>query len=79
MNIERDDKITWHDVGTLDSVTRWITSHDEGLAELLKNVRSQYQVGRADVPEELWVTLILLKDEDAAGPARIGVLALIGQ
>jgi hypothetical protein len=48
MGIERDSKIKFHELGTLQSVTKWITSHDEGLAEWLKNVRRGYQRDRAD-------------------------------
>ncbi len=52
MNIERDEKIHFHELGTLISVTRWITTHDEGVAEWLKNSRRAYQPDRANVAEE---------------------------
>jgi hypothetical protein len=48
MSIERDEQIRFHELGTLTSVTRWIRSHNEGVAEWLKNVRRAYQPGRAD-------------------------------
>ena len=35
MSIERDARIEFHEAGTLISVTRWIRSHDEGIAEWL--------------------------------------------
>ena len=38
MTIERDARIEFHELGTLNAVTRWIASHDEGIAEWLKNV-----------------------------------------
>lgn len=31
--------------------TRWISTHDEGLAEWLKNARRAYQVDRSNVEE----------------------------
>jgi hypothetical protein len=36
MAIERDATIKFHEEGTLIAVTRWIGSHDEGLAEWLE-------------------------------------------
>jgi hypothetical protein len=39
MAIERDPEIRFHELGTLLAVTRWVTTHDEGLAEWLKNAR----------------------------------------
>jgi hypothetical protein len=78
MPIERDPEIRFHEQGTLNAVTRWITSHDEGLAEWLKNVRRAYQVDRADVEPEHRAALLLLKDEDDAGSARIGLLDVGG-
>ena len=39
MSIERDKEIVFHEEGTLNAVTRWISSHDEGIAEWLKNAR----------------------------------------
>jgi hypothetical protein len=51
MGIERDPAIRFHEAGTLNAVTRWIASHDEGLAEWFKNSRRAYQGDRADVAE----------------------------
>jgi hypothetical protein len=74
MSIERDSTIRFHEQGTLNAVTRWIATHDEGLAEWLKNVRRAYQPDRADVSDEHRAAVLLLKDEDATGPGRIGLL-----
>lgn len=49
--IERDTSIRFHEQGTLNAVTRWISTHEEGLAEWIKNVRRAYQADRADVEE----------------------------
>ena len=78
MAIERDPTIKFHEQGTLNSVTRWIASHDEGLAEWLKNVRRAYQADRADVAEEHRAAILLLRDADDSGPARIGLLDVGG-
>ena len=43
MNIERDRGLEWDAEGTLNNVTRWISGHDEGIAEWLKNVRRAHQ------------------------------------
>ena len=42
MSIERDANIIFDPDGTLRATTNWISKHDEGLAELLKNVRYAY-------------------------------------
>jgi hypothetical protein len=78
MTIERDSAIKFHEQGTLIAVTRWISSHDEGLAEWLKNVRRAYQADRADVGEGNRCAVLLLKDADDSGPARIGLLDVGG-
>lgn len=78
MSIQRDDRIRFHELGTLLSVTRWISRHDEGIAEWLKNVRRTYQTDRANVAEEHRVALILMTDADASHPARLGVLDVGG-
>jgi len=49
MAIERDAGPKFHELGTLMSLTKWIRTHDEGLAEWLKNVRRAYQSDRANV------------------------------
>lgn len=78
MSIERDPQIRFHEEGTLKSVTRWIRSHDEGLAEWLKNVRRAYQRDRADVADEDRAALLLLRDSTDHSPPRIGLLDVGG-
>src|SRR6266404_4941344 len=78
MSIERDKEIIFHEEGTLNAVTRWISSHDEGIAEWLKNVRRAYQPDRANVADADRVALILLKDSDRHGAALIGLLDVGG-
>ncbi len=39
MSIERNEKIRFHEQGTLEAVTRWIADHSDGIAEWFKNVR----------------------------------------
>ena len=78
MSIERDPKIHFHELGTLLSVTRWIRTHDEGVAEWLKNSRRAYQQDRADVAEEHRAAILLLKDAQGKSPARIGLLDVGG-
>lgn len=48
-NIERNERIRFHEKGTLEAVTRWMASDYDGIAEWLKNVRRQYQTDRANV------------------------------
>jgi len=76
--IERDSEIEFHELGTLRSVTRWITQHDEGVAELLKNARRAYQADRANVAEPHRAAVLLLQDTSSSGPARIGLLDVGG-
>jgi hypothetical protein len=80
MTIERDRDLfdNFDKEGTVTAVTRWISTHDEGIAEWLKNTRRAYQIDRANVAEIDRVALILLKDYDSSGPARIGVLDVGG-
>jgi hypothetical protein len=78
MTIERDPKVRFHEKGTLDAVTRWMTYHHDGIAEWFKNVRRQYQVDRANVASEHRMAVLLLKDAKAGQPARIGVLDVGG-
>jgi hypothetical protein len=78
MDIERDPQIKFHELGTLNAVTRWLASHDEGLAEWLKNVRRAYQVDRANVDEKHRAAALLLKDAKGREPARIGLLDVGG-
>jgi hypothetical protein len=78
MAIERDRQIRFHELGTLQSVTRWISSHEEGLAEWLKNARRAYQSDRADVEEGQRVALLLFRDAGQNSYARIGLLDVGG-
>jgi hypothetical protein len=78
MAIERNEPIRFHEQGTLEAVTRWIATHHDGIAELLKNVRRQYQVDRANVAENHRAAALLLQDARDGKPARIGVLDVGG-
>ncbi|HKQ48365.1 MAG TPA: hypothetical protein VJZ71_09880 [Phycisphaerae bacterium] len=79
MSIQRDERgIHFHELGTLHSVTRWISTHPDGLAEWLKNVRRAYQADRANVAEEHRVAVILMRDSSATGPAALGMLDVGG-
>lgn len=76
--IERNEQIRFHEKGTLDAVTRWVSGHPDGLAEWLKNVRRQYQTDRANVGDGHRVAVLLLKDEKQGEPSRIGLLDVGG-
>src|SRR5882757_6743634 len=78
MAIERNEPIRFHEKGTLEAVTRWIATHNDGIAEWLKNVRRQYQVDPANVAENHRVGGLLLQDARDGKPARIGVLDVGG-
>src|SRR5437016_11432067 len=78
MSIERDPRIEFHEAGTLISVTRWIRTHDEGIAEWLKNARRAYQPDRADVAEKDRAALLLFQDSEPRRSARIGLLDVGG-
>jgi hypothetical protein len=78
VTIERDARIQFHEQGTLTAVTRWVSGHDEGLAEWLKNASRAYQGDRANVSDEDKVALLLLKDASGGEPARIGLLDVGG-
>jgi hypothetical protein len=78
VTIERDARIQFHEQGTVTAVTRWVSGHDEGLAEWLKNARRAYQVDRANVSDQDKVALLLLKDASGEDPARIGLLDVGG-
>jgi hypothetical protein len=78
MTIERVGKIFFDDLGTLIASTRWISTHDEGIAEWLKNTRRAYQMDRANVTESDRICILLLKDSDVTNPARIGLLDVGG-
>jgi hypothetical protein len=74
MTIERVGKIFFDDQGTLMASTRWISTHDEGIAEWLKNARRAYQVDRSNVDEPDRICIPLFKDAEGHGSARIGLL-----
>jgi hypothetical protein len=74
LSIQRDAGIRFHELGTLTSVTRWVSSHDEGIAEWLKNSRRAYQCDRANVEEAHRTALLLLQDAGGKAPARIALL-----
>src|SRR5262245_31140694 len=78
MSIERDERIQFHDLGTLQSVTGWIRNHEEGLAEWLKNARRAYQADRANVDEQHRAAVFLFKDAEGNCPARIALLDVGG-
>ena len=61
VSIERIAGIVFHEEGTLNSVTRWMSSHDEGIAEWLKNARRAYQPDRGSVEDQDRIAVILLK------------------
>ena len=48
------------------------------MAEWLKNARRTYQQDRANVAEQHRTAVLLFKDADAKGPARIGLLDVGG-
>ena len=79
MAIERDPQLEFHKQGTLNAVTRWMATHDQGVAEWLKNVRRAYQQDRANVREEHRVAIVLMKDPDllAAGETKEGRIGLL--
>ena len=70
MSIERDQNIVFDDLGTLIASTRWISTHDEGIAEWRKNARRACQVDRAKVPDADRVCVLLLKDSDQRGTGQ---------
>jgi len=78
MSIERNEKIRFHEQGTLEAVTRWISTHHDGIAEWFKNVRRQYQVDRGNVGDLLRVAALLMIDAKGGQSARIGVLDVGG-
>ena len=78
MSIERNEPIRFHEKGTLEAMTRWIATHNDGIAEWLENVRREYQVDRANVAENHRVATLLLQDAREGKPARIGVLDVGG-
>lgn len=80
MPIERTEAIRWHNEGTLRAATRWITGHEDGIAELFKNVRRAYQADRLNVDDRHRSAALLFQDgdKDRGRSARIGVLDVGG-
>lgn len=78
MSIERDANITFDPQGTLRATTRWVSQHDEGLPEWLKNVRRAYQIDRANVSDDHRVAVILLQDANSRKSAQMGMLDVGG-
>jgi hypothetical protein len=76
--IERDERIQFHEQGTLTAVTRWVSGHDEGVAEWLKNARRAYQADRANVQDQHRVAVLLMRNATASEHARIGLLDVGG-
>lgn len=76
--IERDKKIRFHELGTLQAVTAWITGHEDGFAEWMKNIRRTYAEDRDNVLGENRVSVLLLKDAEGKSPARLGILDVGG-
>ncbi len=76
--IERDPEVMFHTLGTLTTITGWISGHDEGLAEWFKNARRAYQSDRADVTEMNRCAVVLFMDKKGNSPARIGFLDVGG-
>src|SRR3989338_10544336 len=75
LKIERGE-LEFHKLGTLENVTKWINRHEDGFPEFIKNVRAAYS--RCNLPEKHRVAVILFKDEDKQGPARLGLLDVGG-
>jgi hypothetical protein len=78
MSLQTINRLPIHDFGALQGLTRWISTHDSGISEWLKNVRAAYQEKRADVKLQNRVAILLIKDKDKSGPARFGVLDVGG-
>lgn len=78
IEIERDEKIQLHIKGTLKSITRWVTIHEQGISEWLKNTRRAYFPDRADILPQYRVAVLLLKDKTKDSEARIGLLDVGG-
>ena len=78
MSEHQDRRLPINDEGVLRTFTKWISSHEEGIAEWLKNVRRAYREDRANVADEHRATLILMMDATGDSPARLGVLDVGG-
>mgnify|MGYP001094847492 CR=1 FL=1 len=78
LDIERDDELRIHKRGTLKSITRWVNTHETGIAEWLKNTRRAYFPDRANVQSMHWGGVLLLNDKNLHGDSRIGFLDVGG-
>jgi len=79
MSIDREEQFQIHELGALLTFTKWISSHEQGIAEWLKNVRRAYREDRANVLDAHRVAVILMMDGKCDGPpARFGVLDVGG-
>ena len=74
LSIERDENIVFDDLGALIASTRWISTHDEGIAEWMKNARLAYQIDRANVIDAdrvcvlvFWMLVALLSKTSSDG------------
>lgn len=73
-----ENKLPIHELGTLRMFTKWITKHEDGVVEWMKNVRAAYQPNRSKVQNNDRCAVILFKDMDRNGPAAIGILDVGG-
>ena len=71
-------RLPFHELGTLTAFTRWIVRHEDGIAELIKNVRAAYQEERANVIPSDRCAVLLFRDPDKYSPARLGILDVGG-
>lgn len=77
-DIERDSEIRFHVEGTLKSITRWVNTHEDGIAEWLKNTRRAYCEDRTNVAPSHRIAILLLKDKDLQNESCIGLLDVGG-
>jgi len=78
ISIERDEELRLHTQGTLKSLTNWVSTHEVGISEWLKNTRRAYFPDRANVPQSQWVAVLLLQDKTKDRSSRIGLLDVGG-
>ena len=72
---EPDLKIGIHE-NAVRQLTQRISTHDAGLAELVKNGCDAYS--EADAPSENEVVIVLLKNSEKQMPAIVGCLDFVG-
>jgi hypothetical protein len=72
---EPDERVPIHENAVRLLVQR-ISTHDAGLAELVKNSCDAY--AEADAPQESKVIAILLRNADPSSPALVGCLDFVG-